>query len=1204
MCCFPPTTLSIRSLRALPLILALVSLAVVPVRGQGSDEHDVQLLDVSQPIKRKISGCESQYFRIVFLTNQFSRIVVNQLGIDVSVKLYQPDGKLVAQSNRMTGAYGPETISWVADNAGSYKLEINSARADQIPAYYEVKIAEEHIATFQDRSHLSAEMVFLEAEQLRGMATPESLNQSIAKYEEALETLKNVQDRAGEAETLNVIGLIYDLLKRDRVKGRQHYEQALQIWQALGNRRGEAEALSNIARGYESLGERQTALDKYAQSLKAWQDAGDQYGEAWTFFNMGRVNLSLRSTQPARENYDHALQLWKTLGDVPREASTLSSIGDTYFSQIDYQNARTYYEQARSRWQAAGDLNGEVSTLVAIGRTYGVLQDKKRAGEFNRQAEDLKLTINKACVQRPEDQAKLDASRQAEKAQVEARRLLKEETEDSRRQAIAKNEEAVGLFEQSGDYNREVFALFDIASIFRQLKDKDNERKTLDRSLTLTRRVAKQSLQAETLQRFGAFYAAYDDQSQAADYYDRAIEIWRSLKDRRSEAYVLAAAAKLHNTVGDKDKALGYLERALKFYQDSGDRFREAYALNDLAAIHGTPEEIQKALEFLKRTRDLRREKGDRAGEGETLKEIVALYLSTGEKRQALEYYHEALMLYRDINDGLGQATILRGLMAYWKEQNEQGLAIVYGKQAVNTYQAIRQNIQNLEQDTQASFIKSKEDVYRELADMLIEQGRLPEAQQVLGMLKEEEFNNYIRGEPRKKEPSEKAEMAPKEDEKYTKYENSTSDAIALGSELEQLRRQATRSPAEEQRLNELPAKVKAANDATQNYLTEMLKTLATPEGIRHKERLKSYETLNDTLNALPPGTVALYTLVVKDKYRVILFTRRTRIAREYRIKVADLNRMILDFRLALENSQSDPLPLAKDLYKILLGDIAPYLKEADAKTLMWSLDGTLRYIPIAALHDGEKYLVEKYRNEIFTPASTAYLRTPPTQTWRGLGAGVSDFPKGLDPLPEVPREINGIFRNEEDPMDTSGTFPGKIMLNGQFMKKAMIDALESQQYKLVHIASHFKLLPGNGLTSYLVLGNGERLTGADIKGQLTFFSGVELLTLSACNTGVEAGGNGAEVDGFGNLAQQRGAQAVVASLWSVPDASTSILMQKFYDLRKLRMQNGEPATKADTLQAAQLSFLKKDVTSTELSNKDYSHPHYWAPFILIGNWQ
>ena len=114
-------------------------------------------------------------------------------------------------------------------------------------------------------------------------------------------------------------------------------------------------------------------------------------------------------------------------------------------------------------------------------------------------------------------------------------------------------------------------------------------------------------------------------------------------------------------------------------------------------------------------------------------------------------------------------------------------------------------------------------------------------------------------------------------------------------------------------------------------------------------------------------------------------------------------------------------------------------------------------------------------------------------------------------------------------------------------------------------------------------------------------FGGVDLLTLSACNTAINGGdGSGEEIDGFGELAQQQGAKAVIASLWSVADASTGLLMQKFY---QLRMRDSNPMTKAEALQEAQLALLRKEVRAPS-GDKDYAHPYFWAPFILIGNWK
>ena len=109
---FIPTALRIFGINA--LILLLLSTGSPHTRAQTVDEF----FDASKPIKRKIAGGEHHYYRIMLVADQYVRLVLDQRGIDVSVKLYQPDGGIVAKSNRLIGAYGPETISWVAGGSG------------------------------------------------------------------------------------------------------------------------------------------------------------------------------------------------------------------------------------------------------------------------------------------------------------------------------------------------------------------------------------------------------------------------------------------------------------------------------------------------------------------------------------------------------------------------------------------------------------------------------------------------------------------------------------------------------------------------------------------------------------------------------------------------------------------------------------------------------------------------------------------------------------------------------------------------------------------------------------------------------------------------------------------------------------------------------------------------------------------------------
>jgi CHAT domain-containing protein len=200
------------------------------------------------------------------------------------------------------------------------------------------------------------------------------------------------------------------------------------------------------------------------------------------------------------------------------------------------------------------------------------------------------------------------------------------------------------------------------------------------------------------------------------------------------------------------------------------------------------------------------------------------------------------------------------------------------------------------------------------------------------------------------------------------------------------------------------------------------------------------------------------------------------------------------------------------------------------------------------------------------------------------------------------------------------------LLLDEQFTEAAMRESLR-QRYPLVHIASHFRFHPGNETDSFLLLGDGAQLTLARIKAESSLFAGVELLALSACNTAMSGeDAEGKEIEGFGVMAQRQGAKAVVATLWSVADASTRELMRRFYQLRQSQPQ----MTKAEALRQSQLALLRgeqyrareqavrrRDVRLDKAGaasieapafqpdpKAQYAHPFYWAPFILIGNWK
>ena len=164
-------------------------------------------------------------------------------------------------------------------------------------------------------------------------------------------------------------------------------------------------------------------------------------------------------------------------------------------------------------------------------------------------------------------------------------------------------------------------------------------------------------------------------------------------------------------------------------------------------------------------------------------------------------------------------------------------------------------------------------------------------------------------------------------------------------------------------------------------------------------------------------------------------------------------------------------------------------------------------------------------------------------------------------------------------------------------------------------MASHFKFVPGNETNSFLLLGNGDPLTLEQIRKTRGFrFGGVDLLTLSACETARGGDGDGGEVESFGAIAQMNGASAVMATLWPIADEASGRLMADFY---KGLVEDG--LDKASALRRAQIAMLRGvDVKSVKLTERGATdgeepaaaaegittrHPYYWSPYILMGNW-
>lgn len=287
--------------------------------------------------------------------------------------------------------------------------------------------------------------------------------------------------------------------------------------------------------------------------------------------------------------------------------------------------------------------------------------------------------------------------------------------------------------------------------------------------------------------------------------------------------------------------------------------------------------------------------------------------------------------------------------------------------------------------------------------------------------------------------------------------------------------------------------------------------------------------------------------------------------------------------RQLLENRTTpEYLPVSQQMYKWIIEPFSKELKDYDIKTLVFVLDGPMRSIPMAALHDGEQFLVENY-DIALTPGLQLLNPRPLARTeLRTLAGGLSESRENFPPLPNV----------EDELMKIESTVPtSKVLLNNQFTTAAIENAVKSLSAPIVHLATHGQfsseaedtfILTYNGRVNVNELNELLETRETNRRGA------IELLVLSACTTA--AGDNRAAL-GIAGVAVRSGARSTLASLWTVDDEATSLIMGKFYEqLKESKM------TKAQAFKNAQLSLLKD-------KNNLYDHPYYWAPYVLVGNW-
>ncbi|MBD2778216.1 tetratricopeptide repeat protein [Iningainema tapete] len=968
---------------------------------------------------------------------------------------------------------------------------------------------------------------------------------------EALETLqrvlgiyREVGDKTRESTTLIIIGLVYENLGQ-YPKSLEFFGQALAIAKQVGYNSDEFTIGNNniiIKLLYNNPSQHPKALEFYQKTLATRQQVGDKAGEGTILTVIGFFYDLLQQPLKALQSHQQALAIAKQLGDRSGEVLNLSKIANIYAQNVrQLPKALAFYQQALVISKEIGNKPLQATTLKDIGVVYNQLNQYTKALEFHQQA--------------------------------------------------------IAIAKEIGDNVGEQTIQAHIQFVYKNLGQYAKVLESLQQTLASKRKIGDSSGEAQTLLSIGSVYYNLKQYPLALESSQQALAIFHRINSKAGEGIALMNVFQFYLDLKQYPLALKSSEQALAIFRQIKAKREQGIALWAIGQVYSKQGQYAKALEFYQETLAISKEISNLEVEGFILPFIGEVYQKLGQYPKAWEFYQQGLATYKEIGYQEGEAEILNKIGSLLEVQKQPALAIVFYKQSVNITEGIRQDLQGLQkqdlqgspQQLQQSYVQRFADTYRRLADLLLKQDRVLEAQAVLDLLKVQELEDYLRGVRGNVNTARGIEYLRLEQRLLNKFNSNLTKVVKLGRELGELQKipASSRTPQQEKRRQEIEA-------IQRQTKAEFLKFIDSPDVValvQQLQRTSGGENLNpiiltrlqDNLKQLNQDAVLLYPLILEDRLELVLVTPYAPpIRRSVRVKRSDFNRAIVEFRDALTNRTENAAIPAQKLYNWLIQPLEPALKEANAKTIIYAPDGQLRYIPLAALYDGNQWLVQKYRVNNITALSLTDLNKQPQPLKILAGA----FTKGRYVLKvgDSYHPFNGLpFAAKEVENVTAEVANSINLLNSDFNEKETLKRVSN--YSILHFATHAAFVTGQPEDSFILFGNGDAANFGKIR--LWNLSNIDLVVLSACETGLgEELGDGKEILGFGYLMQEAGARAAVASLWSVDDQATQTLMNAFYTAMKQKK-----FTKAEALQKTQMTLI----TNGE-------HPYYWAPFILIGN--
>ena len=967
----------------------------------------------------------------------------------------------------------------------------------------------------------------------------------------------------------------------------------------------------------------QLAVRKYTEAKRYFSPTNSAARETEVLKRIGDVQTTLSDFQSAIETYNQLLALGRRLLDKKIEVDALNRLANAYLETADSTKALPYCVEAYELSQQISYVQGTIQALNHLGVTSSISSDVAKAQDSFEAATKLlpfgqrdelfaqtKLNLGYLHSNLGNMQLALDCYNQALR--------VWQATRDDQRRALTLTAMA-GIYTQQGERQKALELHQDALNLFRAMGSRNGE--------------------AATLNGLGYFYDDLGEHDRALECYSKALELYESISNRNYAAITMGYVGRVYFALGDKAKALDFYDKKLATSRSVQDRRMEAYTLRDIGNVLVTTNNLNQALANYRQAQTLSRTVLDRRGEAHILISIGSLLSKMGRLQEALTNYQEALPLMQAVADRRGEVNAWYGLARSARDLGHLSESRKAIESSIELIEQLRTKTAN--SSLRISYLETVYEHYEFYTDLLMRfHQQDPSAGFEKAALEANDrarartlVENLINGGTQIRQGVDSELLA--EETKARKVLNqkaeqqmrmlsgkyTTEKVIAVQKELEALlaryedleakvRDRSPRYAALTQ-----PAKVKLAD-----IQKEIDQDTLLIEYSLGTERSHGWAVTKTSVSTFELPSRTQLEAAAKEVYALLTIERSRK-----------KGESLLDQRNRIAKAEGEYPAAAARLSSIL---IAPVTSQLNRKRLVIVADGLLQYIPFGALPDpaAASLTVENrppliVNHEIVSIPSLSTLKVLRTEA-RSRQTPAKALFILADPVFEVtdPRLMQArVARSEQrnSLLERAAEQLGSTAAPLYFERlpftlqeanaiSAVVPATQSKralsfqanlatamgadlrQYRIVHFATHGLLNNAHPELSGIVLSlfdkNGQRQDGfLRLNDIYNLDLQADLVVLSACQTALGKEARGEGLIGLTRGFMYAGAPRVVASLWRINDRSTAELMRFFYE--SMFEQKLSPAA---ALRAAQIKMWQ---------SKEWRFPHYWAAFVIQGEW-